>query len=62
MRLLGHYVEIMSDGDMPIFTSSGFLPASTTKVGFGACQALGFRVFLTPPTHLQIVSTSAHGQ
>lgn len=32
LRLLGRYVEVTSDGDMAIFTSSGFLPASTTKV------------------------------
>jgi hypothetical protein len=32
LRLLGRYVEVTSDGDMAIFTSSGFVPASTTKV------------------------------
>ena len=32
LRLLGRYVEVTSDGDMAAFTSSGFLPASTTKV------------------------------
>src|SRR5215475_8507974 len=32
LRLLGRYVEVTSDGDMAVFTSSGFLPASTTKV------------------------------
>lgn len=31
LRLLGRYVEVTSDGDMAIFTSSGFVPASTTK-------------------------------
>jgi hypothetical protein len=32
LRLLARYVEVTSDGDMESFTSSGFLPASTTKV------------------------------
>jgi len=32
LRLLARYVEITSDGDLANFTSSGFLPASTTKV------------------------------
>src|SRR5437016_10524250 len=27
LRLLGRYVEVTSDGDMAIFTSSGFVPA-----------------------------------
>src|SRR5215471_5921213 len=29
LRLLARYVEVTSDGDMAIFTSSGFVPAST---------------------------------
>ena len=29
LRLLGRYVEVTSNGDMAIFTSSGFQPAST---------------------------------
>src|SRR5207245_2961494 len=32
LRLLGRYVEVTSNGDMAIFTSSGFQPASTIKV------------------------------
>ncbi|HEY2383630.1 MAG TPA: fibronectin type III domain-containing protein [Terriglobia bacterium] len=32
LRLLGRYVEVNCDGDMAKFTSSGFTPASTTKV------------------------------
>jgi len=32
LKMLGRYVEVTSDGDMAIFTSSGFVPASTTKV------------------------------
>ena len=32
LRLLARYVEVTSDGDMAKFTSSGFMPASTTKV------------------------------
>jgi len=32
LRLLARYVEVTSDGDMAMFTSSGFVPASTTKV------------------------------
>jgi hypothetical protein len=32
LRLLARYVEITSDGDMAVFTSSGFVPASTTKL------------------------------
>jgi hypothetical protein len=32
LRLLGRFVEIACDGDSAIFTSSGFLAASTTKV------------------------------
>jgi hypothetical protein len=32
LRLLGRYVEVTSDGDMVMFTSSGFQPVSTTKV------------------------------
>jgi hypothetical protein len=31
LRLLGRYVEVTSNGDMAIFTSSGFTPASTVK-------------------------------
>ena len=31
LRLLARYVEVTSDGDMAMFTSSGFVPASTTK-------------------------------
>ena len=31
LRLLGRFVEIQSDNDAAIFTSSGFLAASTTK-------------------------------
>jgi len=31
LRLLGRFVEVQSDNDMAIFTSSGFVPASTTK-------------------------------
>src|SRR5215467_15349604 len=31
LRLLARYVEVTSDGDMARFTSSGFVPASTTK-------------------------------
>ena len=31
LRLLGRYVEITSNGDMAIFQTSGFQPASTTK-------------------------------
>ena len=32
LKLLGRYVEVNCDGDMAKFTSSGFTPASTTKV------------------------------
>jgi hypothetical protein len=32
LRLLARYVEVTSDGDMAVFTSSGFVPASTTKL------------------------------
>ena len=31
LRLLGRYVEVTSNGDMTIFTSSGFLAATTAK-------------------------------
>src|ERR1700674_763163 len=31
LRLLGRYVEVTSNGDMAIFQTSGFQPASTTK-------------------------------
>ena len=31
LRLLGRYVEVVSNGDMAIFQTSGFQPASTTK-------------------------------
>ena len=31
LRLLGRFIEVQSDNDMAIFTSSGFVPASTTK-------------------------------
>ena len=31
VRLLGRYVEVTSNGDMAIFQTSGFQPASTTK-------------------------------
>jgi hypothetical protein len=31
LRLLGRFIEVYSDNDMAIFTSSGFVPASTTK-------------------------------
>ncbi len=31
LRLLGRYVEVHSNGDMAVFTSSGFQAASTTK-------------------------------
>jgi hypothetical protein len=31
VRLLGRYVEITSNGDMAVFQTSGFQPASTTK-------------------------------
>jgi len=32
LRVLGRFVEVHSDNDMAIFTSSGFVAASTTKV------------------------------
>jgi hypothetical protein len=32
LRILGRYVEENCNGDMAVFTSSGFQPASTTKV------------------------------
>ena len=32
LMVLGRFVEVHSDNDMAIFTSSGFVPASTTKV------------------------------
>ena len=35
LRLLGRFVEVHSDNDAAIFTSSGFLPASTTKAPSG---------------------------
>jgi hypothetical protein len=31
VRLLGRYVEVTSNGDMAVFQTSGFQPASTTK-------------------------------
>src|SRR5689334_20006311 len=31
LRLLARYVEVQSNGDMAVFTSSGFQAASTTK-------------------------------
>jgi hypothetical protein len=31
VRLLGRYVEVTSNGDMSVFQTSGFQPASTTK-------------------------------
>jgi hypothetical protein len=31
LRLLGRYVEVMSDNDPAVFNSSGFLAASSTK-------------------------------
>lgn len=31
LRLLGRYVDVTSDGDMTVFTTSGFQPASTAK-------------------------------
>lgn len=31
LKLLGRYVEVTSDGDMAVFRSSGFEPASNTK-------------------------------
>src|SRR5438105_544220 len=31
LKILGRYVEVHADGDMAIFKSSGFFPASTTK-------------------------------
>ena len=31
LRLLGRYVEVTSNGDMSVFQTSGFQPASTTK-------------------------------
>ena len=35
LRVLGRYIEVHADNDMAIFTSSGFMPASTTKVPQG---------------------------
>jgi hypothetical protein len=32
LRVLGRYIEVHADNDMALFTSSGFMPASTTKV------------------------------
>src|SRR5438045_2995297 len=48
LRLLGRYVEVISDGDMAIFTSSGFVPASTTKVP-------------PSPLPLPVISSVTHG-
>ncbi len=32
LRVLGRYIEVHADNDMALFTSSGFMPAATTKV------------------------------
>src|SRR2546427_173631 len=48
LRLLARYVEITSDGDMAMFTSSGFVPASTTKLP-------------TSPLPLPVIRSVTHG-
>jgi hypothetical protein len=49
VRMLGRYVEGASKGDMSIFQTSGFQPASTTKAKHSLCRRRSARS-LTAPT------------
>src|SRR5204863_7760874 len=54
MRPLGHWVEANCKDDLTILKSSGFQPISTARTSAQPLQG--------PPTILQVVSGTNHGQ
>ena len=50
LRLLGRYVEVTSNGDMTIFTSSGFLAATTAKAPPAPCPCRSSKASIMAPS------------